>query len=147
MQVNILPFEARHVEAVAQIEQESFRDPWSENAYADELKNPLAHYLIAEADGQVVGYAGFWHIMDEGHVTNVAVKSTFRGQGIGEMLMRALLNEVKQENIEAVTLEVRVSNAPAIRLYEKLGFVSVGVRPGYYHDGEGAMIMWRKEEA
>ena len=147
MQVNIRPFEARHVDAVAQIEQESFRDPWSKNAYEDELKNPLAHYVIAEADGQAVGYAGFWHIMDEGHVTNVAVKKSFRGQGIGKMLMRALLDEVKKEQIEAVTLEVRVSNTPAIRLYEKMGFVSVGVRPGYYPDGEGAMIMWRKEEA
>ena len=145
MPVNIRPFEARHVDAVAQIEQESFRDPWSRAAYEEELKNPLAHYVIAEADGQVVGYAGFWHIMDEGHITNVAVKSTFRGQGIGESLMRALMEETKKEQIEAVTLEVRVSNAPAIRLYEKMGFVGVGVRPGYYPDGEGAVIMWHKE--
>ena len=147
MQVNILPFEARHVDAMAAIEQESFRDPWSKHAYEDELKNPLACYVIAEAEGQVVGFAGLWHILNEGHITKVAVKSAFRGQGIGKTLMLALLAEAKRMRIEGVTLEVRVGNASAIHLYNKTGFTGAGIRPGYYPDGEDAMIMWRKEEA
>lgn len=132
------------IPAVAQIERESFATPWSPDAFYTELtKNLFAHYFVLEQDEQVVGYAGMWVLLDEAHVTNIALREAFRGRGLGERLLREMMAVAWQRGAKRMTLEVRVSNERAQRLYRKLGFEPSGVRPGYYTDnGEDALIMW-----
>ncbi|PAB59410.1 ribosomal-protein-alanine N-acetyltransferase [Anaeromicrobium sediminis] len=133
------------IEHVLEVENSSFPIPWSENAFRKEMEeNNLALYVVVEEKDRVVGYAGMWIIGDEGHITNVAVHPNCRKKGYGDLLIDKLLNEGDKKGINAYTLEVRVSNIPAQRLYEKYGFKSVGIRPKYYEDNkEDAMIMWR----
>ena len=136
------------LDAVCQIEEQCFSVPWSRESMEKELiGNDQAHYLVAEIDEKVVGYAGFWQVLDEGHIMNIAVAPSMRGQGLGEELMRAMLQQGTQLGIIYWTLEVRVSNIAAIKLYEKVGFTSAGIRPGYYEKPkEDANIMWYKFE-
>lgn len=126
------------------IEHESFSLPWSEEAFRNELTlNHFARYLIMEMDGQPVGYAGMWTIVDEAHITNIAVRTAFRGQRLGERLLRRLMEWAGELGMERMTLEVRATNRVAQSLYSKLGFVPAGVRKGYYSDNqEDAVIMW-----
>jgi len=138
--------EAMHVddlEAVHRIERDSFRTPWPVHAYRTELEtNRLAHYLVARVDGVVVGYAGVWLMVDEAHVTTFAVAPEWRRQGIGERLLVGLLDLAGARSAREATLEVRLSNLAARRLYEKYGFRPVGLRPRYYSDdNEDALIM------
>ncbi|GMA50380.1 ribosomal-protein-alanine acetyltransferase [Alicyclobacillus contaminans] len=132
------------VDQVMEVERKSFTAPWSRQAFLAELAdNQLARYIVATKDDRVIGYAGIWLIVDEGHVTNIAVHPDFRGRRLGEMLLRALMAECMQRGIRRMTLEVRVSNTVAQNLYRKLGFVGVGERKGYYTDNnEDALIMW-----
>jgi [ribosomal protein S18]-alanine N-acetyltransferase len=131
------------LQSVHVIERESFTAPWPEHAYRQELEtNRLAHYLVAKAEDYVVGFAGIWLLVDEAHITTFATRSTWRGQGIGERLLLALLDLAAARGANEATLEVRPSNTPARRLYEKFGFRVVGVRPRYYSDNnEDALIM------
>ncbi len=110
------------------VELESFATPWTLDAFEAEMtQNPNAYYVVADQDG-IVGFAGLWHIADEGHITNIAVKQSHRGQGLGEDLLTALIAVGRALDLRAMTLEVRVSNTPARTLYEKLGFHYVGIR-------------------
>ena len=130
--MNIRPFAAAHVPALAQIERLCFSTPWSETALAEELTNPHARFLVAEKDGAAVGYVGCLFVAGEGDITNVAVHPAHRRQGIAARLVEALLAAAKAERITAIHLEVRAGNVPAIALYEAHGFCSDGVRPGFY---------------
>ena len=143
--VTIRQADADDAGAIYEIEHLCFPDPWSRDALRYELQeNPRAFYIVAEIEDQVVGYAGLWWIGDEGHITNVAVKPGFRNRRIGEGLVSVMIEFTVKEGIRHHTLEVRSSNEPAIRLYEKLGFAAEGVRKGYYlNNGEDAIIMWR----
>lgn len=134
------------LEQVLEIEKLSFLTPWSRKSFESELeKNDLAKYVVAKVDGKVAGYGGIWIVLDEGHITNIAVHPDFRGQKIGERITRALLDIAEENNAGRVTLEVRTSNETARNLYRKLGFVESGVRKGYYADsGEDAIIMWKQ---
>lgn len=128
---------------VEEVEKASFGMPWSRESFWEEAANDKAYYLLALDDDKVIGYAGTWVLFDEAHITNVAIAPSCRGKGIGLELMRELMKIVKTLGANAMTLEVRPSNTAARALYEKLGFKSVGLRPGYYQDtGEAAMIMW-----
>ncbi len=140
----IRPMQIEDLEAVHSIEKESYPTPWSLRAFrAELLENDLARYFCLIADGQVAGYMGLWYILDEGHVTNIAISPRYRGRGRAEFLMRTVMQKVSIKGIKRMTLEVRVSNLAARRLYERLGFVSAGVRKGYYSDNqEDAIIMW-----
>jgi ribosomal-protein-alanine N-acetyltransferase len=135
------------IDAVLAVEKLSFITPWSRDAFVAEAgDNDLAVYLVLEADGQVIGYAGMWVILDEAHVTNVAVLPAFRGRGCGERLMGALVEKARGRGARRMTLEVRPSNTAALGLYGKLGFMPCGLRPGYYSDTrEDAVIMWLDE--
>lgn len=131
----------------ARLEQECFSMPWSQKIYESTLANPDTFYLVAEedtGDGKLfVGMCGFQNILGEADISNVAVREGFRRQGIAEKLMRLLLEEGRRQGIEAFTLEVRSSNEAAIRLYEKFGFVTEGVRKRFYEKPvEDALIMW-----
>jgi ribosomal-protein-alanine N-acetyltransferase len=128
---------------VQAIERASFTTPWPSNAYRQELEaNRLAHYLVAVLDGTVVGYGGIWLMVDEAHVTTFAVHPRYRRRRIGERMLVALLDLAVARHAHEATLEVRLSNLPARRLYEKYGFRPVGIRPRYYSDNqEDALIM------
>lgn len=128
------------------LEQQCFSVPWSKDSLLYELaENPLALYVVAEVEGRVAGYVGVWTIVDEGHITNVAVSPDFRGRHIGMALIDTMIDVTEKQGVKSYTLEVRASNAPAIGLYKKFGFVSEGLRKGYYEDnGEDAIIMWRR---
>lgn len=134
------------VDRIAQLEIECFTTPWTrESVYEDVVKNPRALYVVAEIDGLVIGYAGVWSIVDEGHITNVAVDPKFRKLHVGSAIIAVLLEVTEKAGVEHHTLEVRRSNEAAINLYKKFGFEVCGERKGYYQDeGEDALIMWRE---
>jgi len=135
---------AEDLEDILEIEQLSFDRPWSRESYKRELEeNPLAYYLGCFLDDRLAGYAGFWLILDEGHIANVAVHPHYRGRGVGDFLLRNLISLCFVSGGRWMTLEVRVSNLSAQNLYQKLGFVDLGKRPGYYENGEDALIMWK----
>ncbi len=131
------------LDAVRAIERASFFPPWPDDAYRNELTtNKLATYLVAKMDGVVVAFAGIWLMVDEAHVTTFAVDPAWRRRSIGERLLVALLDAAIARRAREATLEVRLSNVAARRLYEKYGFRPVGIRPRYYTDnGEDALIM------
>ena len=132
------------VDALLAIEQASFPHPWSRDAYQRELAgNRLAHYYGCYLGDTLVAFAGFWLVLDEAHITNVAVAPAFRRRYLGEWLLRRLFVEAQAQGARRLTLEVRAKNIPAIRLYEKLGFRSAGLRKAYYDaPPDDAVIMW-----
>ena len=139
----VRPMTAEDLPAVQLIERASFTTPWPPQAYRQELEsNRLAHYLVALIGDQVVGYGGIWLMVDEAHVTTFAVHPAYRRRRIGERMLIALLDMAKDRQAREATLEVRLSNLAARRLYEKYGFRPVGIRPRYYSDNqEDALIM------
>ena len=141
--VTIDRMKAEDLDAVHGIERDSFSTPWPPQAYRQELEtNRLAHYLVARADGEIVGFAGLWMLVDEAHITTFATGPAWRRRGIGERMLLALLDLAGSRGAHEATLEVRPTNAPARRLYEKYGFKVMGVRPRYYTDNnEDALIM------
>ena len=134
-----------HVSQVAELEKICFSDPWSEPSIASELNNPLALWLVATEEGRVVGYVGSQTVMGETDMMNVAVHPDFRRQGIAEGLVEELVSELKRLESGCLTLEVRASNEPAQKLYEKLGFFQIGKRPNYYRNPREAALILRKE--
>ncbi|MCL2747853.1 MAG: ribosomal protein S18-alanine N-acetyltransferase [Oscillospiraceae bacterium] len=142
MSLRIAPLQARHIEAAADIEKVSFSMPWSRAMLMVELDNPLAFYLAAEEGDTLAGYAGMHVILDEGYITNVATTPRYRRRGVASRLLEGLLAQAEGQALSFLTLEVRVSNLPAIALYEKHGFRKLGLRPRYYEKPrEDALIM------
>lgn len=128
---------------LAEIEAESFSTPWSENSFRELLSINYARYLVAVYDGEIAGSAGMRIVAGEGDIDKVVVKESLRGKGIATALISQLIELGKSEGVNEFTLEVRVSNAPAIHVYEKAGFVSEGIRPHFYEKPtEDANIMW-----
>ena len=144
MTINIETMTHQNVAQVHTIEKECFAIPWSYSTFKLELENPLAIYIVASIDGQTVGFAGMHHVLDEGHITNIAVLEEHRGQGIGDALVRHLCGIADAKNITGLVLEVRMGNASAQRLYSKHGFAFAGIRKNYYVDTkEDAIVMWK----
>ncbi len=143
LRVRIEPMRIEDLDVVHAIEHASFSSPWPANAYRSELEtNRLASYLVARADDEIIGYGGMWLMVDEAHITTFAIHPSWRRQRIGERLLLALLDLAIGRHAREATLEVRLSNLPARRLYEKYGFRPVGLRPRYYSDDhEDALIM------
>ena len=144
-EIRIEPMTPGDVPLVLAIERRSFPTPWSERAFVSELRDNLyADYIVARHRGRLVGYAGMWCILDEAHVTTIAVDPEYRGRGVGNRLLTALEERALRYGCRRMTLEVRVSNHVAQRLYRRHGFRPCGLRRGYYVDnGEDAIIMWR----
>lgn len=137
--------EEKDIETVAAIEKCIFSMPWSERAFHDILHNDKALYLVAEEKGTIAGYCGVCQIMDEGDIMNVAVAQEQRGRGVATVMLQELLEQSSSRGIMAFTLEVRAGNAPAIHLYEKLGFTVEGIRKNFYgKPTEDALIMWKR---
>ena len=143
VQVEIRPMRREDLDAILEIEHLSFTIPWSRASFEQEVsENRCARYLVVVVDGRPVGYAGMWLVLDEGHITNVAIHPDYRGRKLGEKLMRALIQLAADTSLSWMTLEVRRSNAVAQSLYRKLGFIDVGYRKRYYADNkEDALIM------
>ncbi|WP_026691405.1 ribosomal protein S18-alanine N-acetyltransferase [Alteribacter aurantiacus] len=143
-EIQIRLMELDDVDGVLAVEEMCFPTPWSRSAFVNELKtNQFAYYLVAEARERVIGYCGVWVIIDEAHITNIAVDPTYRRKGIGEALMTGSLELARTFGAKKLTLEVRVSNEAAQNMYEKLGFERGGIRKNYYTDNqEDAQIMW-----
>lgn len=141
----IRKMQAQDVSSIAELEKICFSDPWSENSIASELNNPLSCWLVAEENGKIAGYVGSQSVLDAADVMNLAVSPTYRRQGVGQALVENLVEHLQKNKVIALLLEVRVSNASAIALYEKLGFVQVGRRPKYYHNPREDALILRKE--
>lgn len=146
MSVTVRLMAASDVPALAQMEQEIFSMPWSEQNFADLLTRDYCLYLVAEKADEIVGFAGLTKLDNEGDIDKVMVREDCRGEGVSSILMEYLLEEGRKRGIEAFTLEVRAGNAPAIGLYTKFGFVSEGIRPRFYDKPvEDALIMWLRQ--
>ncbi len=141
--LRIEPMTLDDLPAVHAIERASFAVPWPDDAYRNEIRtNRLASYVVARVGDDVVGFAGLWVMVDEAHITTFAVDPRWRRRGVGERMLLALLDLAVARRAREATLEVRLSNLPARKLYEKHGFRPVGIRPRYYSDnGEDALIM------
>ena len=143
-QVTFRRMTLKDLDQIMALEKASFTAPWSRNAFTGELTdNHFARYLVMQLGDDIIGYGGMWIIIDEAHVTNIAVSPTYRGMKLGERLLRFMMAVAATEGARKMTLEVRVSNFSAKNLYHKLGFVEAGLRKGYYTDNrEDAIIMW-----
>ncbi|OUM85555.1 MAG: ribosomal-protein-alanine N-acetyltransferase [Bacillus thermozeamaize] len=142
--VQVRPMRLEDIDDVWEVERAAFPNPWSKQAYYNELVlNKSAHYLVLLVEGKIRGYGGMWVLIDEAHITNVAIHPEVQGRRLGWLLMGTLMVWARSLGAERMTLEVRVSNVRAQNLYNKLGFVVTGVRPQYYTDNlEDALIMW-----
>ena len=135
-----------NVDGVYEVETLSFTDTWSKKAFVDELKNNLAYYkvIVDEETSKVVAFGGLWKVLDEAHITNIAVHPEYRGKKLGNMIVEALIEKAREIDIAEMTLEVRASNETAKNLYAKYGFKIAGIRKEYYQDNkEDAIIMWK----
>lgn len=143
MKIRIVPMDASHLDAIAQLEQECFSMPWSRDMLAEELYNDCAAYLVAEDEEEhVLGYAGLQVILDEGYITNVAVWPEYRREHIASQILDVFFNFARAHDLCFITLEVRPGNTAAIALYQKFGFAEMGRRKNYYQKPkEDALIM------
>ncbi len=146
MSVLIRPFEQRDVSELVELEKKNFSMPWSEQQFCDLLQRDYCLYLVAQKEDKVIGCAGLTILVDEGDIDKVMVAEECRGHGIAALLMEELLAEAGRRGVKDFTLEVRAGNVPAIKLYEKFGFVSEGIRPRFYDKPvEDAVIMWLRQ--
>ncbi len=131
-----------YINDIMEIENHSFSDPWSLELFKEEINRDIATVVGAIYENKLVGYGGFWAVMNEGHITNVAVSRDYRRMGVGTLILKEMMTIAKSLNINKMFLEVRVSNMSAIALYKSFGFSGIGIRKAYYEDNkEDALIM------
>ena len=147
--IEIRKMKPEYVDAVYEIDKASVPIPWSKKSIEEELNNMLANFLVAVNDEKVIGFAMCWFVMDECHIGNIAVSPDYRRKGVGEKLFKSLLQGTKEHGTNYIILEVRTSNEPAIKLYEKFGFEEVCIRKHYYKNPDGtyedALIMSKNQ--
>jgi ribosomal-protein-alanine N-acetyltransferase len=132
------------IDQILEVEHASFTTPWSREAFYNELhNNRFAVYIVLEENNKILGYCGAWIVIDEAHVTNVAILPEYRGRKLGEALLQKMMSMAREMGAKSMTLEVRVSNHVAQSLYRKLGFQDGGIRKNYYSDNqEDGLVMW-----
>ncbi len=136
----------KHLDEVLRIERLTFKTPWTKYAFIHEIQFERAVFKVLKIDNRIVGYGGFWHVLDEAHISNIAIHPDYRGQGLGKMLLRHLLREAIARDVTRATLEVRKSNLVAQKMYVSFGFRIVSIRKNYYADEhEDALIMWNDD--
>lgn len=141
--MNIRRMTEEDLEEVCKIEKDTFSEPWTREDFDHSIKNTNNRYLVVEEQGCIAGYCGYWGVVGEGYIYNVAVRKDFRRRQIGLSMLRELIQQAFKMGISSLTLEVRFSNHAAIELYERLGFVNSGVRRDFYSKPkEDAVIMW-----
>jgi ribosomal-protein-alanine N-acetyltransferase len=141
----VFPMNPAHIDEVHAIEERSFLTPWSKESIKEDLWKPHSLYFIAQhkETNKIAGYAGMWHVVNEGHINNIAVDEPYKRQGIASLLMDALIESARERDMIGLTLEVRMGNRAAMGLYHKYGFKAEGIRKNYYTDtNEDAVIMW-----
>lgn len=143
-QITFRSMETKDIDEIVHIENECFTTPWSRESFINELtQNKVATYTVLEDDDGVFGYCGVWIIVDEAHITNIALLPKYRGKKLGEALLKKVMDISREKGAKTMTLEVRVTNEIAQSLYRKLGFLNGGIRKNYYADnGEDALVMW-----
>ncbi|MEQ6378709.1 ribosomal protein S18-alanine N-acetyltransferase [Bacillaceae bacterium S4-13-56] len=143
-QIVLREMELEDVDQVHNIEELSFATPWSKEAFINEIEqNKFATYIVLELEGVIVGYCGVWLVIDEAHITNIAILPEFRGKKLGEFLFKHVIDFAKKKGATLLSLEVRVSNIVAQKLYRKFGLIPGGIRKNYYVDNqEDAVVMW-----
>ena len=147
MNVVVSFMEENDIDDILEISSLSFAISWSKDSYIQELTNPVAKYLVAKINNKVVGFVGTWVVLDESHITNIAVHPNYRNHGIASKLLEELITHCKSFGCVAFTLEVRDSNKAAQSLYLKHGFENAGIRKAYYEDNkEDAILMWLREK-
>ena len=137
MKIEISKLTHDDLEGIYEVEKDSFPIPWPISSFEEELKNILATYLVAKIENKIVGYIGMWFVMDECHITNVAVHSEYRNQGIASKLINEMLKLCKEHATTYIMLEVRINNIPAQKLYSKFNFKEEVIRKGYYKNTDG----------
>ena len=143
--VEIRLMKKEDVPCVARMEEEYFSEPWSEKAFEDALDKKEYLYMVAVEEQEVVAYCGMYQVLDEGNITQVAVRSDRRGRGVARKLLQDFMQKGQEKGVSAYTLEVRVSNQGAVRVYESCGFVTECVRKDFYAEPkEDAFIMWKR---
>jgi ribosomal-protein-alanine N-acetyltransferase len=146
-EVEIRPMTVEDLDEVLAVERESFPSVWSRGSYERELRNDNSYYHVARREGLLVGYSGMWIVLDEAHITTLAVDPGSRRRGLGTRLLSDMIDLARRHAVNKVTLEVRERNEAAIAMYRKLGFVEKGFLPGYYGDtGENGVVMWKSLE-
>lgn len=141
--VEVVKFAREHIKAMEAIEKQSFPESWPADSFERELTdNPVSRYLVALVDGEVAGYIGSWVVLDEVHISTIAVDPSRRNLGLGRRLLASLLQSAVDDGARWTVLEVRESNTAAIRLYESFGFRQVGLRKKYYENEENALVLW-----
>ena len=143
--MDIIAMTQAHISRIAELETICFSDPWPDAAIRSELENPLSYWLVAVDGDLVVGYVGSQSVMGEADIMNVAVDPAYRRMGVAKNLLVRLERDLSAKEVYSLTLEVRASNAPAITLYDSLGFVQVGRRPNYYHKPKADALILRTE--
>lgn len=140
--------ELSDVEAIYQLSCENFSEPWSSISIEKEVSNPVATYFVADLKGEVVGFGGIWHVLDEGEIINIAVAKKYQRTGIGSILLNQMMACAKNKKLGVIHLEVRASNEGAQHLYKAQGFKQIAIRKAYYHNpNEDAIIMeWKAED-
>ena len=142
--IQVVTMAEEHISALAQLERECFSDPWSEKALTEELRNPNAVFRVALIDGEVAGYVGMLHVLDEGDICNVAVFDRFRRKGVASALIQHLVDYGVENQLSFITLEVRESNIGAQKFYETMGFETIGVRKNFYDNPKEHAILMNK---
>lgn len=142
--ITIRPVGEEDYKKIADIEQKSFVNPWTEKSVIDDIKSTLSHYYVAEVDGDIAGFYAFRYVIDEVELLKIAVKKPYRRKKIGYEMMLSLIERAMSLGADKIFLEVRRGNIPAIKLYEKIGFNQIYTRENYYKDGEDAYVMCKK---
>lgn len=141
-EIKITELKREHCTQVAAIEKAVFSLPWSEKSFLECVESPERHYLCAVLNDEVLGYCGYWNVLDEAEIYNMAVREEARGSGVGKMLLKKLIDYGVNNGRKKFLLEVRIGNKPAIALYKKMGFTEDGIRPGFYDEPkEDALLM------
>ncbi len=140
-----VPLREEHLEQIMEVELEAYPEPWTVAMFREEIRNRRSYFFVALAEGEFVGYSGFWLVLDEAHITSVTVADHYRGRGYGREQVVHLLETAIELDARSATLEVRPSNHPARELYDSLGFRAVGMRKGYYSKtNEDAVVMMKE---
>lgn len=143
--INIRTMTLEDIEQVYSIEESIFSIPWSKISFENSINSKDTIFIVAEKDNKIIGYLGMYLFLEDADISNVAVEKEYRRQHIGRELLEYILSEAKSRGVKNVTLEVRETNVPAIRLYESMGFKEVGIRKNYYKEPtENALIMWKQ---
>jgi [ribosomal protein S18]-alanine N-acetyltransferase len=146
VELKYLPLQAEHLNAILEIENQSFPKPWSRGMFEREISLPISNFFTVYLGEAIIGYGGFWRVLDEAHLINIAVHPKHRTKGYGRMILDFLTAIMAKQGLKKILLEVRKNNHMALGLYDSYGFKTVGLREKYYDNAEDALLMEKQIE-